>query len=134
MAIHQELQTMTSLLHNRLENHYTVNNVIKNDTFLEKKKRDQMKTDINMIHMITKDICKYINEMQIYETWQTLKNGVQATIDINVAHKISQFHVCLNWKRHKMLKCKAILHKHERQTGSNKEYKQLQNDNNQKAE
>ncbi|CAG2251960.1 unnamed protein product [Mytilus edulis] len=42
---------------------------------------DQIKTDINMI---TKDIYNHIHDMPIDKTWQTFKNGVQATIDTNV--------------------------------------------------
>ncbi|CAC5420064.1 unnamed protein product [Mytilus coruscus] len=54
---------------------------------------DQIKTDINMI---TKDICNHINEMPIDKTWQTLKNEVQASIDLVVSSKVirksMQFH------------------------------------------
>ena len=73
---------------------------------------DQIKTDINMK---TKAICNHIHEMPI----DKIKND-------KGKHSVPW----LNRKLRKMLKRKARLHKHARQTGIYKEYKQFQNDAN----
>ncbi|CAG2231240.1 unnamed protein product [Mytilus edulis] len=62
---------------------------------------DQIKTDINMI---TKDIYNHIHDMPIDKTWQTFKNGVQATIDTNEPSKMIKKKHSVPWLNRKLRK------------------------------
>lgn len=70
--------------------------------------------------MLTKDTCNTVNEVTIDKTCQTFKNGVQASIDINIPIKMIKRKLSvalLNGKLCKSIKRKARLHKQARQTG-----------------
>ena len=79
---------------------------------------------------LTIDIISHIDDRTIESSWITLKNGIQATLDLNVPSKIIKKKNNLPWlnrKLKKMLKRKARLHQHAKRTGNFKEYRHFQN-------